>query len=86
MLNMLYHQYQITRVWLDLICINQEDEAELSKQVSQMGEIYKKASKVYAWLGEADRGGTSAEDSLYEYKYDHIPIQCTSCCLLEPSA
>ena len=45
-------QSDITRVlWADQICINQADDLEKTKQVGLMGEIYRKASKVVAWLG-----------------------------------
>ncbi|KAF1828623.1 HET-domain-containing protein, partial [Decorospora gaudefroyi] len=42
-------------LWVDAICINQDDQDEKSEQVPMMGEIYSRATKVYAWLGEADR-------------------------------
>lgn len=41
-------------IWADMLCINQNDEDEKSEQVPKMGEIYGGATKVYAWLGEAD--------------------------------
>jgi hypothetical protein len=44
------HKY----LWADAICINQSDEAERSQQVSLMGDIYKKASDVFVWLGLED--------------------------------
>ncbi|EME89290.1 uncharacterized protein MYCFIDRAFT_210044 [Pseudocercospora fijiensis CIRAD86] len=40
------------RLWADYICIQQTPSAELSAQVSIMGEIYQAADAVYAWLGE----------------------------------
>lgn len=36
-------------LWVDAICINQEDPDERSSQVSQMGEIYAKAQEVVIW-------------------------------------
>ncbi|KAI1374161.1 HET-domain-containing protein [Hypoxylon crocopeplum] len=39
------------RVWVDQICINQEDQVERSKQVVFMGIIFKNASHVLVWLG-----------------------------------
>jgi Heterokaryon incompatibility protein (HET) len=42
-------------LWVDTLCIYQNDEDEKSEQVTKMGEIYSRATKVYAWLGEADR-------------------------------
>ena len=43
-----------TYIWIDAICINQEDLAEKSAQVARMLSIYKKARSVTAWLGESD--------------------------------
>ncbi|KAK5125936.1 hypothetical protein LTR85_011291 [Meristemomyces frigidus] len=44
------------RSWffIDAICINQWDNAEKSGQVMLMGEIYRKARRVTAWLGHSD--------------------------------
>lgn len=42
-------------VWVDAICINQDDEEEKGHQVKQMGAIYAGAEKVLIWLGESDR-------------------------------
>lgn len=41
-------------IWIDALCINQDDAVEKSAQVERMDEIYKRASLVFAWLGEAD--------------------------------
>lgn len=40
-------------LWVDAICINQEDLAEKSHQVEMMREIYSGAELVIAWLGSA---------------------------------
>jgi hypothetical protein len=41
-----------TRVlWVDALCINQEDTTERNHQVKQMGAIYQKAERVVVWLG-----------------------------------
>lgn len=42
-------------VWIDELCINQADKVEQGQQVSMMGEIYRKASLVLAWLGEQEQ-------------------------------
>lgn len=39
-------------VWVDAICINQEDKAERGHQVRLMRTIFQKASQVIVWLGE----------------------------------
>ncbi|KAK5661306.1 hypothetical protein OQA88_11201 [Cercophora sp. LCS_1] len=41
----------VLRVWVDAVCINQSDNAEKSAQVAQMGDIYREADVVLAWLG-----------------------------------
>ncbi|KAK5652674.1 hypothetical protein OQA88_10268 [Cercophora sp. LCS_1] len=46
-------------IWIDAICINQEDFDERSTQVTLMNRIYTQAKSVIAWLG-ADNGTTSA--------------------------
>ena len=38
-------------LWIDAICINQDDESERSRQVSFMGDIYACATRVVNWLG-----------------------------------
>ncbi|RYP28112.1 hypothetical protein DL767_007369 [Monosporascus sp. MG133] len=40
-------------IWVDAICINQEDKEERGQQVRSMAEIYCKANRVVVWLGEA---------------------------------
>ena len=39
-------------LWIDALCINQEDVEERNHQVSNMGLIYSNATKVIAWLGK----------------------------------
>ncbi|KAK4099235.1 HET-domain-containing protein, partial [Parathielavia hyrcaniae] len=38
------------RLWIDQICINQDDEAEKGGQIRMMAEIYAGASRVVIWL------------------------------------
>ncbi|TGO46396.1 hypothetical protein BCON_0328g00120 [Botryotinia convoluta] len=39
-------------IWIDAICINQEDLNERGSQVQLMAKVYSKASQVIIWLGE----------------------------------
>ncbi|KAK6826000.1 hypothetical protein PG987_013494 [Apiospora arundinis] len=39
-------------IWIDAICINQEDPSEKGFQVAMMKDIYSEASEVRIWLGE----------------------------------
>ncbi|KAG0652979.1 Heterokaryon incompatibility protein [Hyphodiscus hymeniophilus] len=40
-----------TNMWVDAICINQNDREERSRQVLRMKRIYTEASDVVVWLG-----------------------------------
>lgn len=37
-------------VWIDQVCINQEDRAEQAEQVAMMGEIYQNSTRVFICL------------------------------------
>jgi hypothetical protein len=39
-------------VWIDAMCIAQNDVLERNHQVTQMGDIYSTARSVYVWLGK----------------------------------
>jgi hypothetical protein len=41
-------------LWVDAICINQQDNLEKDQQIANMPEIYSNAFNVIAWLGEAE--------------------------------
>lgn len=43
---------QETLIWIDAICINQQDLQERSAQVNMMGRIFRSARTVVVWLGE----------------------------------
>jgi hypothetical protein len=51
-------------LWIDAICINQDDSEEKNHQVKAMARIYSGASRVLAWLGEDDEYTDLAFDSL----------------------
>lgn len=39
------------RLWVDAVCINQQDLMDRGHQVNMMGKIYQRARKVHIWLG-----------------------------------
>jgi hypothetical protein len=47
-------------LWVDAICINQDDISERNHQVAQMGGIYSMASTVRVWLGPGDADSSAA--------------------------
>ncbi|KAK3682834.1 heterokaryon incompatibility protein-domain-containing protein [Podospora appendiculata] len=58
----------------DAICINQADEEEKSNQVQHMGDIFKRAAQVIAWLGgpldPTSRGDDPSKSHLLEHLAD----------------
>jgi hypothetical protein len=60
------HATKQRRLWADQVCINQDDIAERSQQVSLMNAIYKGAKHVLVWLGEDKVGhGQAAMDMIH---------------------
>ncbi|KAK6860612.1 hypothetical protein PG995_004248 [Apiospora arundinis] len=41
-------------LWVDRLCINQDNEREKTSQVSQMRAIYSKCTRVLLWMGELE--------------------------------
>ncbi|KAH9231863.1 hypothetical protein K456DRAFT_1751103 [Colletotrichum gloeosporioides 23] len=59
------------QIWVDSICINQDNVAERNAQVSQMGKIYSRAVHVAIWLGDASETSDAAMKLLNDcYKLD----------------
>lgn len=56
-----------TTLWIDAICINQEDVVERSQQLFLMGSIYRKATTTVAWLGDLAHcpANTIVKDSMF---------------------
>jgi hypothetical protein len=42
----------VRTLWVDAVCVNQEDNDEKMQQVSQIRDIYMSARRVLVWLGE----------------------------------
>lgn len=47
-------------IWVDALCINQDDLAERGHQLSLMGDIFSKADITYIWLGPGDEATARA--------------------------
>jgi hypothetical protein len=65
-------------IWIDALCINQNDPSERNSQAGQMGKIYKGAAQVIVWLGKEDAYTAHAIASLQRFKitvedYDRDP-------------
>ncbi|KAJ4290976.1 hypothetical protein N0V90_010172 [Kalmusia sp. IMI 367209] len=55
---------EVLRIWVDAVCINQQDLEEKGVQVSKMDDIYRRAESVLAWLGPASDTSEGALDYL----------------------
>jgi hypothetical protein len=55
-------------LWIDAICINQEDDADKAQQVPRMDAIFGRAKKVHVWLGEEEINDNVS--STFEYLGD----------------
>lgn len=51
-------------MWIDALCINQEDISERNEQVKRMANIYRMAHRVVAWLGREEGGSKHAITTL----------------------
>jgi hypothetical protein len=51
-------------IWIDAICINQDDFEERSQQVRIMHLIYQRATKVVVWLGKKHANYPVEEDAV----------------------
>jgi hypothetical protein len=58
-------------LWIDAICINQDDVDEKSLQVPLMNKIYASAQYVFAWIGELDGLGASGLDAILNLGQRH---------------
>ncbi|KDQ26685.1 hypothetical protein PLEOSDRAFT_168954 [Pleurotus ostreatus PC15] len=52
-LKAVWSKFPTRRLWVDAVCINQDDIPERNQQVAMMGDIYSRAECVAVWVGEA---------------------------------
>lgn len=55
-------------IWIDAICINQQDLEERASQVKMMGQVYRTASTVRVWLGADSEDDKDAISILQEMR------------------
>lgn len=60
-------------LWIDAVCINQDDLDERASQVALMGDIYEAASATLVWLGHEDEHTTAAVATCREIT-EHIDL------------
>lgn len=69
--DLLASDLQPKTLWIDQICINQDDNAEKGLQVAMFGQIYRMASRVVTYLGPAKRN-VDAAVSLLDRIFSHF--------------
>ena len=47
----LVHIHRREVIWIDVVCVNQEDDEQPNKQAAMLRDIYRHASRVIVWLG-----------------------------------
>lgn len=55
---------QTVPLWVDAVCIDQQNEAERTRQVSQMDVIFRTAAETLVWLGPGSEDSNLAIDTL----------------------
>lgn len=55
-------------LWVDYVCIDQQNIQEKNSQVTQMFQVYSKASVVVIWLGEHDDNSETAVNILKDFE------------------
>lgn len=63
-----------TPLWVDAVCINQEDFDERNEQVRMMKDIYSLADRVVIWLGEGNADSDWALERFNDHSFrDSLP-------------
>ncbi|KAK3674373.1 hypothetical protein LTR78_005842 [Recurvomyces mirabilis] len=70
-------------LWVDAVCINQQDPSEKGKHVLLMSDIYTKAMRVIVWFGQGNVDDykhlawlhSHALDVIEDYVEDNMPLQ-----------
>ena len=52
------HNNRCRRLWVDALCINQNNDLERAQQVAMMAQIYAKALQVLVWVEKDDEANT----------------------------
>jgi hypothetical protein len=61
-------------LWIDAICVNQQDLDKRSQQVKRMADIYSRATRVVVWLGP-ERADTSLAIAFFNKIASHIVVE-----------
>ena len=76
-LRRLRHSSETRRLWIDAICVDQENLVERGQQVTSMSQIYSSAEQVLVWLGEAANGSDVLMDAMADIDPTFYLDECT---------
>lgn len=82
----------VVTLWVDALCIVQEDKLEKSQQVQMMGDIFRTATSTFIWLGEPSDNDKVVMDYLCrqqdpespELRLRDVPIEALRCFFERP--
>lgn len=60
-------------IWIDAVCIDQDDDTEKTHQIGLMSKIYGQANRVIIWLGEALPHGWEGQKSSHKSRMVCVP-------------
>ncbi|KAH7303871.1 heterokaryon incompatibility protein-domain-containing protein [Stachybotrys elegans] len=63
-------------LWVDYLCINQEDVLEKNQEVRKMGQIYESADSVVIWLGLETQDSPVGMEILRYFVNEPRPLHC----------
>jgi hypothetical protein len=67
-------KHGVRRLWIDAICIDQENLQERARQIRKMRGIYTLSFAAVGWLGEEKDGSAQALDLLDRLASFHDPV------------
>lgn len=59
-------------IWVDAVCINQDDLEEKMTQINLMGDIYSLAERTVIWLGPAENDSDVAMDAVRDLEQKDV--------------
>jgi hypothetical protein len=84
-LKQMRHSQSSRRLWVDAICINQEDLSERAREVLRMAQIYGLAHHVLIWLGREVASTSKAVQALQLWGRDVVKDKHGQRCFCSPS-
>ena len=83
-LQMMRDEEDFDWIFIDALCINQDDEAERESQVALMGLLFRQAEEVIAWVGTTDYSDQHTDQELLDMQHQAEPEMPYVNKILEP--